>query len=126
MDWCTPDVKCYLFKTFCSNMYCSTLWFDSTKTAMSKLRIAYNNSLRRLLGVPKYNSASDMFVSLNILSFGELLRKYVFSFMNRLSTSCNSYIADIFDSSVPIYSNIWSWWYSIIIFTLNESVGIEM
>ena len=27
---CSPDVKCHLFKIFCSNMYCSTMWFDST------------------------------------------------------------------------------------------------
>ena len=23
---CSPDVKCTLFKSFCSNMYCSTMW----------------------------------------------------------------------------------------------------
>ena len=42
------------------------------------IKIAYNNSLRRLLGLPKYNSASEMFVNLGILSFGELLRKFIF------------------------------------------------
>ena len=76
---CSVNVKCYLFKTYCSTMYCSALWFNSTKTALTKLKIAYNNSLRRLLGLPKYNSASEMFVNLGILSFGELLRKFVFS-----------------------------------------------
>ena len=75
---CSPDVKCTLFKSFCSNMYCSTMWYNGTVTAMRKLRIAYNNSLRRLLGIPKCNSASEMFVQLNIKSLGELLRKYVF------------------------------------------------
>ena len=60
-------------------MYCPALWFNSTKTALTKLKIAYNNSLRRLLGLPKYNSASEMFVNLGILSFGELLRKLVFN-----------------------------------------------
>ena len=58
---------------------------------MRKLRIAYNNSLRRLLGIPKYICAlSDMFVQLNIKSFGELLRQYVFCFINRLTVSDNS------------------------------------
>ena len=42
---CSPDVKCTLFKSFCSNMYCSTMWYNGTVTAMKKLRIAYNNSL---------------------------------------------------------------------------------
>ena len=47
---------------------------------MKKIKIAYNNSLRRLLALPKHNGASEMFVNLNILSFGELLRKFVYSF----------------------------------------------
>ena len=86
---CSVNVKCYLFKTYCSTMYCSALWFNSTKTALTKLKIAYNNRLRRLLGLPKYNSASEMLVNLGILSFGELLRKFVFS----LKTQNNFMIA---------------------------------
>ena len=70
-------------------MYCSALWFNSIKTALTKLKIAYNNNLRRLLGLLKYNSGSEMFVNLGILSFGELLRKYVFSFKTRISVSHN-------------------------------------
>ena len=45
---CSVNVKCYLFKTYCSTMYCSALWFNNTKTALPKLKIAYNNSLRKL------------------------------------------------------------------------------
>ena len=55
-------------------MYSSPLWFDSTKSAMKKLKVAYNNSLRRILSLPTYNSASAMFAILNIPSFGELLK----------------------------------------------------
>ena len=55
------------------------MWFDSTVTSMKKLKIVYNNGLRRLLNLPKYNSASEMFVNLNISSFSEMLRKLVFS-----------------------------------------------
>ena len=55
-------------------MYCSTMWYNCTVTAMRRLRIAYNNSLRRLLAIPKHNSASGKFVQLNIKSFGELLK----------------------------------------------------
>ena len=63
-----------MFKSYWSTMYCSSMWFDSTVTAMRKLIIAYNNGLRRILNLPKYNSASEMFVNLNIPSFDELLR----------------------------------------------------
>ena len=65
------------------------MWYNCTVTAMKKLRIAYNNSLRKLLGIPKHNTASEMFVQLNIESFGELLRSYIHSFMNRLQCSNN-------------------------------------
>ena len=27
---CSVDVKCYLYKTYCSTMYCSAMWFDTT------------------------------------------------------------------------------------------------
>ena len=95
---CSVNVKCYLFKTYCSTMYCSALWFNSTKTALTKLKIAYNNSLRKLLGLPKYNSASEMFVNLGILSFGELLRKFVFSLKTQISVSHNSCLQSIYNS----------------------------
>ena len=49
---CSPDVKCFLFKSYCSNLYCSILWYDCSKTALKNLRIAYNNSLRKLLCIP--------------------------------------------------------------------------
>ena len=62
---------CYLFNMYCSN-YCSSFWFDSSKTAMKNIKITYNNSLKWLLSLPKHNSASEMFVNLNILSLGEL------------------------------------------------------
>ena len=29
---CSPDVKCYLFETYCCNLYCAPFWYDSTKT----------------------------------------------------------------------------------------------
>ena len=67
---CSPDVKYYLFKTYSWNLYCAPFWYDSTKAATKNLKVAYNNSLRRLLGLPRHNSASGMFVNLNIPSFG--------------------------------------------------------
>ena len=29
---CSVDVKCYLFKRYCCNLYCLPMWFDCTKT----------------------------------------------------------------------------------------------
>ena len=110
---CSTPVKCYLFKTYCSNLYCASLWYYSTVTAMKKLKIAYNNSIRRLFCLPKHNSPGKMCVCLNIMSLGELLRKYMYSFRLRFSSSLNSIIDNISMSIVSLYSNIWAWWHTI-------------
>ena len=34
---CSVSVKCYLFKTYCSTLYCASMWFDFTKTAFKKI-----------------------------------------------------------------------------------------
>ena len=52
------------------------MWFDCTKTALTKLKLAYNDSLRRFISLPWHNSASEMFVNLNIKSFGVLLQSF--------------------------------------------------
>ena len=78
---CSVNVKCYLFKTYCSILYCAPMWFDCTKTALTKLKVAYNNSLRRFMSLPWHNSASEMFVNINKKSFDELLRVFVTVFV---------------------------------------------
>ena len=57
----TKCVKCsqkfYLFKTYCCNLHFESFWYDSAKTVMKNLKVAYNNSLRRLLRLPSHNIA---------------------------------------------------------------------
>ena len=71
---CTVKVKCYLFQSYCTSMYCSQLWFNSTKNSLRKLRTSYNTVLRRLLCISLPYSAGEMFVSRGILTFDELMR----------------------------------------------------
>ena len=73
---------------------------------MKNLKVTYNNSLRRLLRLPSHRSASSMFVNLNIPSFGELLRKLVYNFRNRLEKSDNGIILGIYLSHFPLQSGI--------------------
>ena len=105
---CSINVKCYLFKTYCSNLYCAPMWFDCTKTALKKLKVAYNNSLRRFMGLPWHNSDGEMFVNLNIKSFGEMLRSFVYSFRSRIMISGNLMLIGIYHSPCIIYSNLWA------------------
>ena len=81
------------------------MWFDCTKTALKKLKIAYNNSLRGFMRLPWPNSASEMFVNLNIYSFDEMLRIFTFGFMSRVSVSSNLFISSIYNSPCRLYSN---------------------
>ena len=113
----SSDVKCYLFKTYYCNLYCAPFWYDSTKAAMKNLKVAYNNSLCRLVGLPGYQVIIVQVVcsvNLNIPSFGELLRKYVYSFRNRLESSENSIIRSIYLSQFLLQSGIWVWWRDIL------------
>ena len=41
--------KVVYIKSFCTNMYCCPLWFNSTSSSVKKLKRSYNSVLRRLL-----------------------------------------------------------------------------
>ena len=57
------------------------------------------------------NSASEMFVQCNTLSFGELLRKSIFSFRGRIQSSNNTIIQCMVNSvAARLVSNVWKWW----------------
>ena len=64
----------------------------------------------RFMRLPWRNSASEMFVNLNIYSFDDMLRIFTFGFMSRVSVSNNQFISSIYNSPCRLYSNIWTWW----------------
>ena len=51
--YCSDDVKCMLFRSFCTNMYCSPLWLNSTSSSIKKLETSYKSAVRRLLLIKK-------------------------------------------------------------------------
>ena len=73
---------------YISDMYCGQLWFNSTKYCLNEPHVSYNNRCRRLLILPMRNSASEMFVHCNMLSFGELLNKLIFAFESQMLLLC--------------------------------------
>ena len=107
---CSPEVKRTLFQTFCMNMYCSQLWCNYTEKSMQKLKVAYNNCLRRLLGYPKFCRASGMFVYCSLSSFSELRRKYIVSFRDRLLLTSNGLLAALQSVNVTLYSKLSAVW----------------
>lgn len=108
---CSYQTKITLFKSYCVNLYCCQLWYNCSKTILGKIRVAYNNGLRRFLNLPYRNSASEMFVNLNIPSFNELLRKNVYNFVSRIKSSHNSIVKRLV-SVVSRSSVIWNWWFT--------------
>jgi hypothetical protein len=111
---CSVSVKCRLVETFCLNFYCPYLWRTTTKQALSKLRVAYNNIYRRILGYNKWDSASNMFVSHRIDSFDARLRKACFSFVKRLNCSSNVLIDTLQTNNWCKNNYLWRHWRSIL------------
>ena len=81
--YCTVDVKLLLIKSYCNctSFYCGYLWSDYKASTFSKLRVAFNNVYRRVLGLPQWSSASGMYATHNIENFGALLRKTLYGFV---------------------------------------------
>ena len=92
---CSEAVKIKLFNAYCTNLYCLSLYQSFTKREMSTLRVCYNNAFRRLLGLRFDCSASDMFLSRNTLTFGELQRKSNNSIRDRIATSPNALVRTV-------------------------------
>ena len=82
-------------KSFCTTFYCPYFWTQYKKATFSKLRVAYNNVYRKMLGLCRRSSASEMFVTNNILNFEALIKKSIFAFTSRLSSSNNAIICTI-------------------------------
>ena len=98
---CSVNVKCFLFKKYCFNLW----WFDCTKAELKKLKIAYNNSLRRFMFSPWRNSAAEMFVNLGIHLFDEMLRIFYVSFRSRVTASQNQLICSYVVLTAVIIQN---------------------
>ena len=110
---CTDKVKCYLFQSYCTSMYCSQLWFNSTKDSLRKLSTSYNTVLRRLLCISLPYSDSQMCVTQGIPTFDELLRKSVYNFAKRIERSTNAF-SFCLSASIYLYSYIREWWNSLL------------
>ena len=89
---CSDQIKCVLFQTYYTNLYCCQLWLNSTKSSLKKLSTSYNSVLRRLLAICKPYSASKMFLSQGIPTFAELLRTSIYRFAQRIEHSSNRII----------------------------------
>ena len=93
---CSLAVKVRLFKCYCLVFYCPALWSDFKMYSFDKMRVAFNNVHRKLLGYERRDSASQMFVFNDLCNIESLLRKCIHSFMQRLHSSKNVLIRALF------------------------------
>ena len=112
--YCSNDVKTLLFKTYCTCLYTVHLWITYSVQVMSKFIVCYNNAFRWLMGYAKFCSASSMFVENRVPSFGELRRRLVFKFMQRLAQSSNDLVTHLLRCDTQWCSPFWRKWYSLL------------
>ena len=93
---CSESVKCMLFRTYCTNFYCTQLWWSYSRQTIRKIQVAFNNSFRLLMGFRRRCSASGMFVDCGVNNFTTLRRKYMYNFISRLSSSPNQLITTLY------------------------------
>ena len=110
---CTIDVKLLLIKSYCTSVYCgyTCIWSDYKKTTYSKLRVAFNNVYKRVLGLSYRSSARTMYTTHNINNMEPLLKRSIYSFIERLMDSSNMIINTLMNSWY-IRFNIWEFWNS--------------
>ena len=116
---CTIDVKLILFKAYCTSMYTAQLWckYRSTSNnrgAMSKLYVAYHNTLKMFVGVSKYESNSTLCAYMNIPNCAGIIRHLIYKFRCRLENSSNTIIAALVNSCYRHTSCLWSKWHELL------------
>ena len=106
---CSASIKVNLIKTYCAP-YCSQLWVNHTKCSYNKLRVAYNNAYRRVLGYVKSDSASNMFVNNQVDNFDAHNRHLIYSLRSRILNCNNSIVVCLNDCFYIRGRYMWTSW----------------
>ena len=94
---CSEEVKSLLFKTYCSGMYGSSLWKSYKCNTLNKVKVAYNNIFRSLMGLSRRDSMSKTMIDRNIDPFQVVLRKYTVSFIKRVEVCDNEIVIALYN-----------------------------
>ena len=99
-----------MFRTFLSQVYGCSLWASYKVTSYSKVKVAHNDVFRSLLQVPRYESASALFVTHSVNNLDAVLRTNYYSLMNRVNNSNNVIVTSLRNSEARIQSRLWQRW----------------
>ena len=118
---CSKNVKIELFKCYLSNLYCSHLWHSYNATTYRKIKVAYNNVFRMLMGIKRGESISLAFVTTNVHGFNSLIRKSIYGFYIRATKSDNTLVRNIVHSPYFAYnSGIFKKWKQLLFTKLDS------
>ena len=97
---CTHDVKKNLFMTYCSSLYCCSIWSAYDNSTLRSIHVVIMMFLEScMFHLPRYIKVSNICVKQNIPSFPVLRRKLVYSMYKRVLSSSNSPIQAFVDSN---------------------------
>jgi len=111
---CSPEVKLKLFRTYCTPMYTSQLWWSYKKSSINRLYISYHNIFKLFLGLSKFESTSLLCTLLNFPCCAAVIRNLVYRFMIRLELCNNVIINGILASSLYYSSRIKVHWHKLL------------
>ena len=77
------------FRTFCTPLYTTQIWWNYRLHSIRKLNVAYNDIMRLLLHFPRYHRASQLFTNINAPASQAVIRNLIFTFTARHDKSEN-------------------------------------
>ena len=110
----TDSVKRILFKTYMYSTYGCPLWSRFYSMNLKIINVCYNMVMRRLMGVPPWHSAREMFVTNHVRSFPENRRTLSYSLLKRIDQCPNRNMFILSCSDAATISNIRNHWNDIL------------
>ncbi len=108
---CSDGVKAELFRVYCVNMYCCTLWVNYSKAALRRLKVAYKTVFRKMFNISTRSGSTTMFMLQHSCDPMEVvLRKSIIRLRDRMFASDNQIIHAIMNSTFNLDSNITKEW----------------
>ena len=104
----------YMFKSYCSSLYTSSLWCNYRSESLRKLCVAYNNVFRKITFLPRDCSASLMFATRDLPTCKILIRKHAYIFMKSVAESRNVILHSIVRSDSLFTSPLWQHWRNLL------------
>ena len=99
-----------LFKTYCSNMYCSHLWSNYKASVFRKLKTSFNKVFRILFNLDRRASISQAMLERKIHAFDIIVRSYIFGFKARLENCDNILIKTLLNCFYYSTSQLYLLW----------------